>query len=149
MMKLEVIHKLHAMKDHTFYLTGSRYFGNATEDSDWDFFVQFPLDKDSLGNHTLAMELRKYLESNGFKPVFDTYYGKDRQTLLVMRNDEAKVDIQFVEDVKIKLGAQYLLKHVTHDVYHQSSKHARKSLWNATYTTVKTLQALMKWRIDN
>ena len=35
------VFKMLRQSSYTFYLTGSRYFGNYTENSDWDFFADY------------------------------------------------------------------------------------------------------------
>lgn len=76
-----------------FYLTGSRYFGTETEESDWDVFAQ----DDGY--------LRYVLEQNGFEKeklpkytgdsLCDAVYKKENIYVQLVNNVTKKRDIQF------------------------------------------------------
>lgn len=79
----------------SFYLTGSRFFGDIKPTSDWDFFVQ-------NDEH-----VPKFLSHHGFGllHVRNTDY-TDEQTVFVYRHIEAKIDVQLVEDASLKWRTQ-------------------------------------------
>jgi hypothetical protein len=87
--------------EHRFHLTGSRYFGNSTNQSDWDFFVQ-----DSDG-------VRNWLDANGFKINKNSKYYSDGFCVDVYRLNITYynwIDVQVVSDSVLKLKAQDLIK---------------------------------------
>jgi hypothetical protein len=79
---------------YDFYLTGSRFFGNPTKESDWDFYCEY--------NENLIDTLKDH----GFRTLIPTTY-RDANTSLVLRRDN--VDIQFVKDFAKKHKVQSLL----------------------------------------
>lgn len=123
----------------TFYLTGSRYFGDAVENSDWDFFVQH--DRGVIS----------FLESHGFELVHrrnEKY--KDEICLYTYRKlcpelgygRAACVDIQVVIDAPRKNKAQeYIVQHVLLNVMLKQMKKkwgkgAAEYIWNLVFAVV-------------
>lgn len=87
--------------EHQFYLTGSRFFGNNTKSSDWDFFVQDSFD------------VRNWLAINGFKINKNSKYYSDGFCIDVYRKHiqySTWIDVQVVSDASLKLKAQDLIK---------------------------------------
>ena len=71
-----------------FYLVGSRFFGNMTPESDWDFFVA-----DSV-------QIRPLLRGLGFKVSMDSSYS-DRLCLDVWGHDECRIHVQIVDRIHV------------------------------------------------
>ena len=85
-----------------YFLTGSRFFGVARSDSDWDFMTPFNY---RIGGNLVEM---------GFRPL-DTYGNDggrfDQLTRAVYRKNGATVvDIQLVNHIQLKIKAQHFLK---------------------------------------
>lgn len=106
-----------------FTLTGSRFFGNARPDSDWDFFTQD------------CTQVQDFLEGLGFeKLIFQDY--NDCMTSRVYRHKGERIDIQCVKDATIKKCAQHwLMKAVNNhgswrDLYFGLDKYKKDLLWD-------------------
>jgi len=85
--------------DHC-YLTGSRFFGNQRQDSDYDFFAQY------------SKELENYLQNIGFTKIKKfSNYGGDPMMLSVWEGPSGLVHVQLVKDCAIKRRVQQILKH--------------------------------------
>ncbi len=111
---------------YSFYLTGSRFFGHAKEDSDFDFF-------------TLASpDCRDFLIKNGFKEVPLTYYSDS--TIVKLFENGLNFHVQMVTDIEIKKTAQriiynlYKLRYVNLRVM---SKVLASQLWTAVIEALK------------
>ena len=110
-----------------FYLTGSRYFGNATATSDWDFFVQD------------SPMVRKWLESEGYwhGTKFneeDPHYVDDFMTVLYQCGN---VHIQVIQYVDWKYRTQVFLKNFP---WNTVEKNHRDRVWNwAKYQTMERM----------
>jgi hypothetical protein len=84
-----------------FYLTGSRYFGNDTNDSDWDFFVEF---QDGL---------RDWLEDRGFESQGADYGEGNEPRFSIPKENKLDPTIQEVwmyenPDTKEKIHIQII-----------------------------------------
>ena len=107
-------------QDQVFHLTGSRFFGGANGNSDWDFFTE----------DTKAVV--SFLKSHGFE-IVPTSYSEDIQISRVMRLDaDYQFDIQLVSDVDLKLRAQTYLKSCFPSGL-PGTKSDRKQLWKMAY----------------
>lgn len=99
-----------------FHLTGSRYFGTSTPESDFDFFIEW------------TEGLEPWLISHGFKLDSQTYSG-DPSFVKVYKSEN--VDIQIVDNAKIKEQIQRrlfpLFKELT------PNKELAKKLWHLCY----------------
>lgn len=91
--------------EHNFHLTGSRFFGNSTNQSDWDFFIQD------------SPQVRNWLVANNFKINKNSKYYSDDSCVDVYRYyitdykiDAHWIDVQIVNDVSLKIKAQDLIK---------------------------------------
>lgn len=87
--------------EHNFHLTGSRFFGNSTNHSDWDFFIQD------------SPQVRNWLVANNFKINKNSKYYSDGFCVDVYRyyiTDTHWIDVQIVNDVSLKIKAQDLIK---------------------------------------
>lgn len=81
----------------SFYLTGSRFFGGANENSDYDFFA--------------SESAVKFLESLGFVKIPNSGYNDD-STIAVYRlaDKSGQIDIQIVDNCHKKNLAQIILR---------------------------------------
>ena len=122
----------------TFAATGSRFFGGATENSDWDFFVE----NDEC--------LYDFLISQGFVSISDkeidivqgnTNQYSDASIVQVMEKvcTDGTVQIQLLQKgmFNLKLAAQKFLARTF--VMQAITKDQRKAMWNVAMKTVSTL----------
>lgn len=123
-LKVDSIIALLCSFNETFYLTGSRFFGNASSNSDWDFFV-------SNCNST-----KKKLENIGFKEINSEVMvdmGYDRTqfaTILEYQAEDGVIQVQFVQNPYAKNRVQELIKSEYLDEFNNMSKPERKKLWS-------------------
>lgn len=97
---------------YTFHATGSRYFGTATDESDWDYFVQF------------EASIYDDLVAAGF--VLDTVsYAHDRHCVAIYRRDD--VHVQVVRNARIKQRVQERLYPILS--MFQLTKEQERFLW--------------------
>jgi len=112
-------------------LTGSRFFGGAREDSDYDFFLPF-----SRNTH-------KRLYKSGFQPLDE--YGKnldthfDSNTVQVFRANGIPVDVQLVWDFDLKILAQKYIQDTGLLFYNgiPVPKRFHRDIWELAYKIVK------------
>lgn len=114
---------------HEFHLTGSRSFGNARPDSDWDFVVE---PRYSVGES--LDDLCNILFKVGFRYSHNSNY-QDTATLSVMRyqGPDGVIDVQ-IGDVDLKMTAQRYIKSQLFSLYNlfaaQGDKGALSTLWD-------------------
>jgi len=106
--------------DLDFYLTGSRFFNNHRENSDYDFFVE-----DTPG-------VRQFLKSLGFSKLNNSAY-LDDNTVVVYRYMPKSgyyitIDIQIVVDAVKKQSIQNIMKY--NDFILTGDKTYAKTVWN-------------------
>lgn len=115
---------------HSFYLTGSRFFGNANEKSDWDFFTLY--DK----------EVRRELLDYGFERNTDETYSGDTEIVEVLSKDcfnpttgtPVKVDVQLLKALTKKVAVQEALKQTWNSgTGLPGNKLTQRCLWFAAY----------------
>lgn len=117
-----IIHDFHATTDcnaltliqtlpFEFYLTGSRYLGTETPESDWDFFVED------------SQELRSTLVKHFFV-VDETSYPEDPTFVIVYKKDN--VHVQVLQNAKVKAWVQYKMAGLMRTT---TSKDYRAGLW--------------------
>ena len=106
---------LRALEDSPFefYLTGSRFFGNFRQDSDYDFFVD--------------ENIVPWLIENGFERL-PTHNYLDLLTVSVFQ--KGNVHIQVVKDVVLKSRVQQLIKETIPGIYFTFNKTNHSLLWN-------------------
>lgn len=107
---------------HTFHLTGSRKFGNETNESDYDFFA----------DHTPAAEV--FLKNIGFdNPSLETY--TDSEMVGLWKHREAKIDVQLVRSALMKNKVQeMILAHYGFKLLMMAlPKPSRSILWDFAY----------------
>lgn len=111
--------------EFNFHLTGSRFFGGARMDSDWDFFVQD------------SPEVRSWIEGHEFNKEFEgkNYYG-DPNIAVVYRYRNS-IHVQVVPDAFAKSFVQRAL--VKAEVLKSASKMEAKRIWTLGY---KLLEAM-------
>lgn len=116
-----------------FYLTGSRFFNTAREDSDWDFFVE----DDGIA---IERSLRSFITEEGFLNETNIEY-KDKETVAVWKHITEPIHIQIVKDARLKLDAQFLIQSMgLHWQIARDGKAYSKLMWNLAYKTVRGLQ---------
>ena len=118
-------------------LTGSRYFGNYTDKSDWDFFIR------RFRNY------EEFLTDFGFKRVKMTEY-KDYliSDVYQIDNEKGNIDIQIIDkhsfDYKV-MAQNFIYFH--HDMLKEilsTSKENRSLIWNVVITLVQTDKDALK-----
>lgn len=108
-----------------FFGTGSRFFGFAHKESDWDFFTL-----DCPG-------VRKFLLDNGFEIDHDATYD-DPTVVSVYRKYESgttHVDIQLVSNLEQKLLVQRILKNKFPRGL-PGDKEAKKNIWKTAFAVL-------------
>lgn len=117
----ELVEKMIQTTLYKFYLTGSRFFGHMTKESDYDFFVErIPGVETWLLQHDFHEET---------EPVYN-----DAFKCVVYRNWRFDIHVQVINNVEAKRKAQDMLKnfpwvHVT--------KENQKHIWNWAFMQVK------------
>lgn len=102
--------------DFTFYMTGSRFWGNYYSKSDWDFFT-----------HENQM-VYSWLVQNGFEVVSKSTY-TDLNCSTVMQ--KGKIQVQLVKDAKVKNDIQKILFDNFPNGF--PDKEFAKRMWNLAY----------------
>ena len=129
-----------------FYLTGSRHFGGARQDSDWDF----------IAAHN--KEIKDFLLSLGFERNEHVQLYLDPMTtevvtlylcscslaqeasesgLVYHRDDCMKIDVQLCHDMENKIKIRNLLKETFKRVSFPGNKYQRNAIWELTYKLLK------------
>lgn len=112
---------------YRFYLTGSRFFGYAKPDSDWDFFTQ---DKEGL---------RDYLLSKGFTRLSMNPEWLSSNTLAIWNNKIAQVQVSIERDWQLKNDAQEFILHSEDDYLRKLRsypKQENKQVWEEVFRIV-------------
>lgn len=101
-----------------FFLTGSRYFGNAQLNSDWDFFC---LDSQDVRGwlESIGFNREKYNQSYNDSNCLAVYYG---------RFEGDSVHVQLVKNESRKCWAQNLIKNL--GLFNGQSKAEQKRIWD-------------------
>lgn len=116
---------------YEFFLTGSHFFGGATDKSDFDFFVQEGLKVDGL-------DIECWLVGEGYTNLLTRHIYNDMEVCAVYRKkgEWGQIDIQVVKDAYTKYKAQRLIKHKMMGIYCKLSKKERSQLWGFAYMLV-------------
>lgn len=102
------------------FLTGSRFFGGFTSDSDWDFFTEY------------SPELSEKLEEAGFVPV--SVYRSFINVSEVFRL--GNIHVQLVKGATLKSLIQQKIKE---KINMRSLKHhEKKAIWHLAYALVQS-----------
>jgi hypothetical protein len=110
------------VSSHTYYLTGSRFFGNSTRTSDWDFF-------------TIEYS-REELVRLGFKSISSevmTDLGYDRSqfsSIYELQLLDGTIQVQLIANIQAKIAIQSLIKSSYLETFNSMTKQARKDLWS-------------------
>lgn len=104
-----------------FFLTGSRFFGNAENGSDWDFYTK------------ASTPVEDFLKSGGYA-VSLMYEDSFTVKVLTRATPWFKIDIQLVENVDLKTRAQGMLAPYINHV----SKEYHKVLWEMAFKWLKS-----------
>ena len=125
-----ILNKLR-MSSHKFFLTGSRFFGNVHEGSDWDFFAQD------------SQELRIFVRDLGLHHDSEAEEYFDSQCVKVYRNFNERIDIQLVRDCKRKELAQEMIRYLP-DQFEANSwmkdKRCAREIWSWAYAVAMQIQ---------
>lgn len=113
---------------YEFHLTGSRFFGNVNEESDWDFFVQ----PSSLLKSDWGLE--SFLKSLGFEQISyaiesDTAGYGDASIYCIFHHQEANIHVQLLYPgyASLKVKIQEILKRDPY--YLHCDKVERRNYW--------------------
>lgn len=117
--------------EFTFYLTGSRFFGNAHEKSDWDFFTEDSGDA-----------LRDYLRRIGFRRLDSkTTEYTDMNVIDIWENQN--VHVQVIRNLHFKRKAQVLLNTKPFKaIYLAATKTRRRHLWEGIFKALYDMNEL-------
>lgn len=120
-----------------FYLTGSRYFGNATEKSDWDFFVQYD---DQIVKFLLDLGFKrnyneKAYDDKGVSAVY-TFVPTKYTGFEDISDSPEHIDVQLTKHAWYKLEVQKYIKHKYLDELIACQKSKRKDIWNKVYNEI-------------
>lgn len=104
-----------AESPYQFYITGSRFFGGSTPQSDWDYFAQ---------NDEKVLQ---FLQSLGFKSAKTNTYSDPGIKFLLIKED---VQVQLVSDAIAKDAVQKMItKYMTVNQMKSLTGHMRVVLW--------------------
>lgn len=106
-----------------FTLTGSRFFGNPNEDSDWDFFVEF------------SSKLVHFLNEMGFEEIEDErYFDGSVATIFEKKLADGKIQIQVLYPMiyKIKFNLNNWIKNCYGYSFSTMSKEQRGFVWETS-----------------
>lgn len=115
---------------HIFSLTGSRFFGNATAVSDWDFFV------------LNSKSVRNFLESIGFSEIsteemVDLGYDRSQFShIYELKCSDGVIQVQCVQDCVGKKIAQEKIKEFLLEDFVKMDKEQRKRLWTLVLNSI-------------
>lgn len=119
----------------TLYLTGSRYFGNDSENSDWDFFC--------YATETFIQKLIEegFNELKKDKDLFESNYtGTGMKIFEIQLGDTTVVQIQVYsteKEVIVKQNAQKFLLCKT-NIASVTDKQERKKMWTLVLSMIDT-----------
>lgn len=128
---ISVITALNSFEEE-FYLTGSRFFGTETANSDWDFFVS---------KH--YFNVIKKLLNLGFKEIpcekmVDLGYDKNQfSTILELQAVDGVIQIQIIDNIHSKNRVQETIKKEYLFEFNNMSKSERKKFWSLLLNVAK------------
>lgn len=102
-------------------ITGSRHFGHASVESDWDFFVG----EKEFKNLLLPGGLRGHFHLDDAECSYI-----DNNTAVVFAHNKFPIHLQLVQDFELKLKAQNLLETLPRGVLASIPKVLRRKLWD-------------------
>ena len=108
-----------AVAPYRFHLTGSRFFGGAKINSDWDFFA------------AESDDIKDFLVSREFQRIERDEIYCDRGMAQVYHHPRLNVHIQLVNDVKSRLTAQRILTvNYSNGTWVNMSKFEQRGAWD-------------------
>lgn len=122
--------KMSKIERYDFFITGSRAYGNSTEDSDYDFFVSTSKYENS------EFDLRHWLNGNDFNVLtyyahYDIHEMKRNQQLIDIYRHPCGIDVQIVKDAVKKLEIQKFV--FSFPQYKTLSKVQQRRMWIEAY----------------
>jgi len=124
-----------------FWLTGSRFFGTAKPESDWDFYASATEhDSKDTSIRTFLAELGFFL-LGPFDYNVDGAYNDDNCAYVYRWRGPGteQIDVQLQENVDLKHKAQELLRPY---LWKSGLKDYQKNLWNLVYRAIKDADTL-------
>lgn len=127
-----------------FCLTGSRFFGGAREESDWDFITWFNQETEDFLvwiGFVLNEDVQDYLDPMTTKVLTKHFCHCDFRGMewgeKIMHTDEClKIDIQLCHDFSTKIKVRDILKKSFNRPL-PGDKYQRSQLWSMVYELVK------------
>lgn len=132
---------------YSFFLTGSRWFGDSKPDSDWDFFAPYASQdngvriEDWLKQKGFALHNGEYTDSSvravyRFTPPM--FFGDFNE-----RTNAVSIDVQLVENTSVKQMAQEILATpLLHVGFKAASKGGKAQYWEQALTTARRINSL-------
>lgn len=117
---------------HTFYVTGSRFFGDYTGRSDYDFFTQ---ESDATRLFLQKLEL--------LETTWNPRYTVDPSIISVWTHPKLPIHIQFVNAADLKWKIQNLLKDKGILPVHRDQKHLERKIWQAAWLCLEIDNSLI------
>jgi len=102
-------------------ITGSRFFNNAKEGSDWDFLCQYPLrysDREQILERGFFLE-KIFFKKEGFGGVLEIWSLKKKN------EEEEDIHLLVVDDLEKRIEIQFLIKTFFHKGYLNKEYHAK------------------------
>jgi len=111
-----------AVSNCNYYLTGSRFFGNATRQSDWDFFTDQYSEEElkRLGFKAISSEVMTDLR----------YDGSQFASIYELQLVDGTIQVQVIVNIHAKKAVQELIKSSYLDTFNSMTKQVRKELWS-------------------
>lgn len=124
------------------YLTGSRYFGGVTNQSDWDFFCGKLSDDQEKELFDLGFKVQ-YDKTIGETPI--ALFGGTQRVFCFVLDDAAHSDFHILEvdHIGFRLKTQAIIKEFFPSGY-SDKKHNAKSVWDMAESVVMLKLALNK-----
>lgn len=102
----KMLQKMEASQ-YRFFLTGSQYFCNATEKSDYDFFTAYG--EAYVGG---ALQQEKWLEKNGFQWISQNYFDSTIYKIYRKLIGSTHIDIQILHNTASVYTKNAVQKHI-------------------------------------
>jgi hypothetical protein len=116
-------------------LTGSRFFGNLKNTSDWDFFI---------GE---SFQTYEWLKTNGYMVCSSLTDYKDDNTICVFQHSAHPIHVQMVENEVLKNDAQRFLSSLPGPIrqaFLASGKNQRTVWWNWAFDICRDSNLMVK-----
>lgn len=133
--------------DKDFFLTGSRFFGGATDKSDWDFIARQDESTETFLRgigFKLNEDVQDYLDPMTAKVLTkhfcfceEHYRDQDYNGRVEHSEECQKIDIQLCHDFDTKIKVRDILKESFKRNWLPGDKYQRSDLWSMVYNLVK------------